>query len=137
MLPTRRRIAITATEKLAVLDAWVQCGNITAVIKAFYSGLDEFAQEQRRKLIYQWRQKRKGIELACKTARGRAKKKARPSGTGTALPAEKLVVWISELRGSSLCDELLEYHSVPLHLSSFAKVSRDLSILLMKGIDWP
>ncbi|KAG6953596.1 hypothetical protein JG688_00012746 [Phytophthora aleatoria] len=88
MLPTRRRTAITAAEKLAVLDSWVQCGNITAVIKAFYSGLDEFAQEQRRKLIYQWRQKRKGIELACKTARGRAKKKARPSGTGTALPAE-------------------------------------------------
>ncbi|KAG3082940.1 hypothetical protein PI124_g13290 [Phytophthora idaei] len=92
MLPTRRRTAITAAEKLAVLDAWVQCGNITAVIKAFYSGLDEF----------QWRQKRKGIELACKTARGRAKKKARPSGTGTALPVEaeqELVVWINELRG--------------------------------------
>ncbi|KAG2790150.1 hypothetical protein PC129_g18657 [Phytophthora cactorum] len=46
MLPTCRRTAITAAEKLAVLDAWVQCGNITAVIKAFYSGLDEFAQEQ-------------------------------------------------------------------------------------------
>ncbi|KAG2968022.1 hypothetical protein PC128_g26280 [Phytophthora cactorum] len=53
MLPTRRRTAITAAEKLEVLDAWVQCGNITAIIKAFYSGLDEFAQEQRRKLIYQ------------------------------------------------------------------------------------
>ncbi|KAG2806928.1 hypothetical protein PC129_g10065 [Phytophthora cactorum] len=80
MLPTRRRTAITAAEKLAVLDAW----------------------EQRRKLIYQWRQKRKGIELVCKTARGRAKKKDRPSGTGTALPAEaeqELVVWINELRG--------------------------------------
>ncbi|KAG6955556.1 hypothetical protein JG687_00011132 [Phytophthora cactorum] len=48
--------------------------------------LDEYAQGQRRKLIYQWRQKRKSIELACKTARGRASKKARPSGTGTALP---------------------------------------------------
>ncbi|KAG2761695.1 hypothetical protein PC129_g18144 [Phytophthora cactorum] len=68
MLPTRRRTAITAAEKLAVLDAWVQCGNITAVTKAFYSGLDEFAQEQR-KLNYQWRQKRQGIELACQTER--------------------------------------------------------------------
>ncbi|KAG2960690.1 hypothetical protein PC120_g27942 [Phytophthora cactorum] len=66
MLPTRRHTTITAAEKLAVLDAW----------------------EQRRKLIYQWCQKRKVIELACKTARGRAKKKARPSSTGTALPSE-------------------------------------------------
>ncbi|KAG3110596.1 hypothetical protein PI124_g567 [Phytophthora idaei] len=51
MLPTRRCTAITAAEKLAVLDAWVQCGNITAAIKTFYSGLDEFAQEQRRKIL--------------------------------------------------------------------------------------
>ncbi|KAG3113828.1 hypothetical protein PI124_g7139 [Phytophthora idaei] len=87
MLPTRRRTAITAAEELAVLDAWVQCRNITAAIKVFYSGLDEFAQEQQRKLIYQRRQKRKCIELACKPARGRAKK-VRPSGTGTALPAK-------------------------------------------------
>ncbi|KAE8897891.1 hypothetical protein PF005_g9397 [Phytophthora fragariae] len=83
MVATRRRTAIVAAEKLAVLDAWEQSGNINAVIQAFYSGLDAHAQEQRRKLIYQWRQKRKGIELACQTARGRAKKKARPSGTGS------------------------------------------------------
>ncbi|KAG3130951.1 hypothetical protein PC116_g20819 [Phytophthora cactorum] len=86
MLPVRRHTGIAAAENLAVLDAWQQCGNIGAVLSAFYSSLDEYAQEQRRKLIYQWRQKRKSIELACKPARGRANKKARPSGTGTALP---------------------------------------------------
>ncbi|KAG1695291.1 hypothetical protein DVH05_020670 [Phytophthora capsici] len=73
MPPGRHRAFVTAAEKLAALDAWRQCGNINAVMTAFYSDLDGFAQEQRRKLLYQWRDKRKSIELACKTARGRAK----------------------------------------------------------------
>ncbi|KAI9994432.1 hypothetical protein PInf_011060 [Phytophthora infestans] len=101
MLPSRRRTAITAAEKLSALDAWEQCNNINAAIEAFYSGLDDHAQEQRRKLLYQWRQKRNSIELACPTARGLAKKKARSSSTGIALPteAEKVqVVRINELR---------------------------------------
>lgn len=99
-----------------MLEAWAQCGDIAAVIRAFYSDLDELAHEQRRKLIYQWRQKRTGIELACQTARGRGKKKARSCGTGTALPAEaeqELVVWINELRG-----EGVPISAVMLHLQA-------------------
>jgi hypothetical protein len=121
MLTTRRRTAITAAEKLTVLDAWEQSGNVTAVIEAFYSGLDEHAQEQRRKLVYQWRQKRKSIEVACQSARGRAKKKARSSGTGTALPAEaeqELVVWINELRGEGVPMSAMMLHLQALEVAA-------------------
>ncbi|KAG1702468.1 hypothetical protein DVH05_009418 [Phytophthora capsici] len=116
MPPGRHRASVTAAEKLAVLDAWRQCGNINAVMAAFYSDLDAFAQAQRRKLLYQWRDKRKSIELACKTARGRAKKKARQLGTGTALTTEaeeELVAWVNELRG-----EGVPISSVMLHLKA-------------------
>ncbi|POM63392.1 Hypothetical protein PHPALM_21220 [Phytophthora palmivora] len=69
MLATIRRAGITVTEKLAVLDAWEQSGNISAVLQAFYSELNEHAREQRRNLINQWRKKRSDIELVCQTAR--------------------------------------------------------------------
>ncbi|EEY69568.1 uncharacterized protein PITG_19275 [Phytophthora infestans T30-4] len=36
---------------------------ISLPVKAFYSSLDEYAHQQRRKLIYQGRQKRNDIEL--------------------------------------------------------------------------
>ncbi|KAE8971662.1 hypothetical protein PR003_g23378 [Phytophthora rubi] len=45
------KLALRAAS-LAVLDAWEQSGNLCAVMQAFYSGVDEHAQEQRRKLIY-------------------------------------------------------------------------------------
>ncbi|POM57643.1 LOW QUALITY PROTEIN: hypothetical protein PHPALM_37814 [Phytophthora palmivora] len=116
MLATSRRAGKTATEKLAVLDAWEQSGNIGAVLQAFYSELNEHAREKRRKLIYQWRKKRSDIELACQSARWRAKKKARQSGTGTVLPPEaehELVVRINELRG-----EGVPISAVMLHLQA-------------------
>ncbi|KAE8955957.1 hypothetical protein PR003_g32088 [Phytophthora rubi] len=45
------KLALRAV-RLAVLDAWEQSGNLRAVMQAFYSGVDEHAQEHRRKLIY-------------------------------------------------------------------------------------
>ncbi|KAJ8525747.1 hypothetical protein ON010_g15367 [Phytophthora cinnamomi] len=101
----RRCTAISAGEKLRVLSAWAECGDIRAVITTFYTGLDSFAQERRRKLIYQWRKRHGHIEAACKTVKGRRQKKARHCGCGTALSmdAEKaLVVWINDLRGEDV-----------------------------------
>ncbi|KAG6947813.1 hypothetical protein JG688_00015397 [Phytophthora aleatoria] len=46
-----------------------QCSTPGYSVATLLRGLDEFAQEQRRKLNYQWRQKRQGIELACQTER--------------------------------------------------------------------
>ncbi|POM61147.1 hypothetical protein PHPALM_29885 [Phytophthora palmivora] len=64
----RKRQAFSAGEKLKMLSAWVECGDINAVIATFFPRLDPIAHEQRRKLLYQWRKRLGHIEAACKSA---------------------------------------------------------------------
>ncbi|ETI41699.1 hypothetical protein F443_13081 [Phytophthora nicotianae P1569] len=87
--------------------------NVNETLDKFFSGLDDHAREQKRKLLYQWRKEREKLTQLCATPRLARLKYVRSSYCATILPADaerELVQWINTLRkdGAPVSATMLE-----------------------------
>jgi hypothetical protein len=97
----RRRTTFSAREKLTVARAVEECKDVKKVIDEYYPTLSATAFESRRKLVLKWVREKEKLEAQCAVKNGSNKRRARPKGVGTKLPAAaelELVKWVNDLR---------------------------------------
>jgi hypothetical protein len=96
-----RRTSFSAREKLTVARAVEECKDVKKVSDEYYPTLSAAAFESRRKLVLKWVREKKKLEAQWAAKDGSNKRKARPIGVGTKLPAAaelELVKWVNDLR---------------------------------------
>ncbi|ETN19924.1 hypothetical protein PPTG_03040 [Phytophthora nicotianae INRA-310] len=102
--------------------------HVNEPLDKLFSGLDDHAREQKRKLLNQWRKEREKLTQLCATPRLARLKYVRSSNYATILPADaerELVQWINTLRkdGAPVSAKMLELQAketaTDYHVSPF------------------